>query len=187
MIETSYLQAINTMLSCIGEAPVNTLDSGLPTDAVIAQNILDEVIRETQARGWWFNTLRGVTLQKQASGKVAVPANYSTIDHDELNIVKRGGYAYDLDNKTDIFTENIEDVEAVVLLDFPELPEPVRRYCIMRASRAFFERMVGEANRAAMLQAEESQAFLSLLQYDSEQSDLNIFNNDDINYMRRRF
>ena len=174
------------MLSCVGEAPVNALDTGLPTDAVIAQNILQEVSRETQSRGWWFNTIK-TTMTRQANNKIAVPANFVTIDHDEYNIVKRGSVVFDLDNGTDVWTRDLEDVEAVVLLEFTELPEPARRYIIMRASRSLFERMVGEVNRAAMLQSEEAQAFLSLLQYDSDQADLNIFNNDYVNLQRRRF
>ena len=110
-----------------------------------------------------------------------------TIDHDDLNIVKRGSLVYDLDNATTTWTQDISDVEAVVLLDFSDLPEQVRRYVIMRASRAFFERMVGEGSRAQMLIADETQAFLSLLQYDSDMADLNIFNNEYVNIQRRRF
>lgn len=185
--DTTLLQAVNTMLSCIGEAPVNTLDSGVPTDAVIAQSILDETSREVQSRGWWFNTMKGLSMVRQASGKIAVPSNYVTIDHAEMDIVKRGGFVYDLAKNTDVFEKDIEDVEAIILLDFTDIPEPVRRYVVMRSSRAFFERMVGDANRAAMLQSEEAQAYLSLLQYDSDQADMNIFNNDFVNYQRRRF
>lgn len=187
MQDTTLLQAVNTMLSCIGEAPVSTLDGGLPTDAVIAQAMLDETSREVQSRGWWFNTMTGLSMIRQANGKIVVPANYVTVDHDELNIVKRGGFVYDLTKNTDVWEADLEDVEAIILLDFTDLPEPVRRYVVMRASRSFFERLVGEANRAAMLQAEEAQAYLSLLQYDSDQADLNIFNNDFVNYQRRRF
>ena len=186
MQDTTLLQAVNTMLSCIGEGPVNTLDSGLPTDAVIAQSILEETSREVQSRGWWFNSIK-TNLTRQANNTIQVPVNFVTIDHEDLNIVKRGSLVYDLDNATTTWTQDISDVEAVVLLDFSDLPEQVRRYVIMRASRAFFERMVGEGSRAQMLMADETQAFLSLLQYDSDMADLNIFNNEYVNIQRRRF
>ena len=187
MQDTNLLQAINTMLSCIGEAPVSSLDSGLPTDAVIAQNILEETSREVQARKWWFNTLTDQKLVKQSNGKVAVPTNWATVDHDDYNYIKRGGFLYDLDKATDVFTADVTGLEAVIWLDFADIPEPVRSYVIIRASRLFFERMIGESSRAAMLQNNESQAYLSIQQYDSDQSDLNIFNNTFVNLQRRRF
>jgi hypothetical protein len=187
MPETTKLEAVNTMLSCIGEAPVNSLDGPRSSDTAIAVNILDEVNREIQSRGWWFNMQSGLSLAKDGTGKVAVPASYVHVDHPDYNYVKRGGYLYNLDDNTDVFTSNVENLTAVILLDFTQLPEAARRYVTMRASRSFFERMVGEAGRAAMLKDEESQAYLSMLQADAEQADLNIFNNDYVNYQRRRF
>ena len=53
---TTQLEAVNTMLSTIGEAPVNSLTGSLPVDASMAVNILNEVNREVQSAGWKFNT-----------------------------------------------------------------------------------------------------------------------------------
>ena len=61
---TTKLESINTMLSTIGEAPVNSLTGSLPTDATMAINILDEINREVQAQGWKFNTSYKVTFKK---------------------------------------------------------------------------------------------------------------------------
>ena len=52
---TTELEAVNIMLSSIGEAPVNSLSSGL-VDAELAQTTLHNVSREVQAAGWSFNT-----------------------------------------------------------------------------------------------------------------------------------
>ena len=47
LTRTSKLEAVNIMLSAIGEAPVNSLDpldgELLPADVSIAVNVLDEV------------------------------------------------------------------------------------------------------------------------------------------------
>ena len=44
---TTQLQAVNSMLSTIGEAPVNSLSSGL-VDAETAETVLNEVSRDVQ-------------------------------------------------------------------------------------------------------------------------------------------
>ena len=44
---TTELEAVNIMLSTIGEAPVNNLDSGL-VDAETAETILKNVSRDVQ-------------------------------------------------------------------------------------------------------------------------------------------
>jgi len=51
MAGTSKLDAVNTMLSSIGEAPVSSLSSGL-IEAEIAETILDTIDREVQSMGW---------------------------------------------------------------------------------------------------------------------------------------
>jgi hypothetical protein len=52
---TTKLDAVNTILIGIGEAPVNTLGSGLQ-EAEIAEVVLDNINREVQSKGWTFNT-----------------------------------------------------------------------------------------------------------------------------------
>ena len=53
---TTKLEAINVMLTAIGESPVNTITSSTTTDVSIAIQILDNVSREVQSVGWHFNT-----------------------------------------------------------------------------------------------------------------------------------
>ena len=50
------LQAVNQMLSVIGEAPVNTITGTTTTDVSVAKNILDETSMTVQSMGWNFNT-----------------------------------------------------------------------------------------------------------------------------------
>mgnify|MGYP001400660828 CR=1 FL=1 len=64
---TTKLEAVNLMLSTIGEAPVNSLTSGL-VDAELAETILASVSKAVQSEGWNFNTEKNLVDVKP--GKV---------------------------------------------------------------------------------------------------------------------
>ena len=53
---TTKLEAINSMLTAIGESPVNTITQATTTDVSIALSTLENVSREIQSQGWFFNT-----------------------------------------------------------------------------------------------------------------------------------
>ena len=71
MATTTKLDAVNTMLSAIGEAPVNSLSSGL-VEAEIAETILNTVDREVQSMGWHFNTEYRKSFAKDTNGEIAL-------------------------------------------------------------------------------------------------------------------
>ena len=48
---TTELQAVNQMLSVIGEAPVNSITGTVTTDVSVAKNILDETSMSVQSMG----------------------------------------------------------------------------------------------------------------------------------------
>ena len=52
---TSLLDAINIALSCLGETPVEAPNNP-STNVILAKQIIEEVSRDTQSKGWWFNT-----------------------------------------------------------------------------------------------------------------------------------
>lgn len=49
---TTELQAINTILSIIGEAPVSSITTNIGSDVSIAKQILDESSISVQTKGW---------------------------------------------------------------------------------------------------------------------------------------
>lgn len=59
---TTELEAVNAMLSAIGEAPIADVDTATQADADIAIDTLREVAREVQANGWRFNTEFGIAV-----------------------------------------------------------------------------------------------------------------------------
>jgi hypothetical protein len=81
LTKTSQLEAINTMLSTIGEPPVNSLSSQR-ADSLIAVQILNEVSREVQSYGWHFNIEYKVRMTPDSSGFLYVSENVARVDTD---------------------------------------------------------------------------------------------------------
>ena len=69
---TTELEAVNTILSTIGEAPINSLTGTLPVDATTAKNVLSEINREVQSAGWHYNSHYKVDLSRDGDSKIPV-------------------------------------------------------------------------------------------------------------------
>ena len=79
---TTELESVNTMLSMIGEAPVNSLTGTLPLDGTIAKNTLTEINREVQSAGWHFNSRYEYTLSLDGDSKIPLANNIMRVDLD---------------------------------------------------------------------------------------------------------
>ena len=79
LVPTSKLDAVNSILLGIGEAPVNTLGSGLQ-EAEIAEVTLNNINREVQTLGWHFNTEVRYSLGKNSDGIINLPSNCLKVD-----------------------------------------------------------------------------------------------------------
>ena len=174
---TTELEAINTMLSTIGESPVNMVEDTGNVDVVIARQILQSVSREVQARGWHFNTEKNYTITPDSKGYLVLPKTVLKADtvypDDSKDVVVRGNKLYDRENHTYVFTDAVK-VEMTVLLTFDELPEVARNYVTIRASRIFQERVVGSDTLQAFNSQDEARAMVSLMEYEADTADLNI-------------
>ena len=186
--KTKRLGAINTMLTSIGELPVkNEGDLAGLNDASIAAEILDNVSRAVQSRGWIFNTDLDVTMKPNNERKIPIPSDIIRVDtttrireRDE-DIVERGNFLYDRKRNTPFFDEgSTVKVDQIRLLKFTDLPEPARRYITIRASRIFHDRVVGSGDLHRFYQEDEMQAWQTLLEYEGDVADYNIFDNYDV-------
>tara|TARA_Y100000310_G_C20680339_1_gene815559 strand:- start:1392 stop:2039 length:648 start_codon:yes stop_codon:yes gene_type:complete len=185
---TTELEAINTMLTSIGEQPVideNNL-AGL-ADASIAKDILSNTSRAVQSRGWIFNTDLDVEMSPDNTKRIKIPSNVIRVDTTTRlrtsteDIVERAGYLYDRKNNTDNFVVGTKiKVNRIVLLKFEELPEPARRYISIRSARIFHDRVVGSGELHRFFQEDELQAWGTLIEYEGDVSDYNIFDNYDV-------
>lgn len=59
---TTETEALNVMLSTIGEQPVADIDTATAADVVMAKNILRQAAKDVLAEGWRFNTEFGYEL-----------------------------------------------------------------------------------------------------------------------------
>ena len=174
---TTELEAINTMLSTIGESPVNTVEDTGNVDVVIARQILQSVSREVQARGWHFNTEKNYTITPDSEGYLVLPNTVLKVDtvypDSSKDVVVRGSRLYDREKHTYVFTDAVK-VDMTILLTFDELPEVARNYATIRASRIFQERVVGSDTLHAFNSQDEARAMVSLMEYEADTADLNI-------------
>jgi hypothetical protein len=183
------LEAVNTMLSAVGEPPINSLDAQKNADAAIARNILKEVNREIQTHGWHFNTQRDVSFSPDSTTKeILVGDNVVRIDiditsvgtsYDERDITQRGNKLF---NRTDNTYEFTSDVKATVtyLFDWDELPEPFKNYVTVRSARIFQDRMVGSQAHHGFSQQDEYRALALLKEFQSDTADHSIFDHYDM-------
>lgn len=167
---STELNAINTMLSVIGEVPINSLTGALPSDVAIARNTLHETVREVQLEGWHFNTEEDYPLHPNADDEIDLPPavfRVSLSEPDSRDVVQRGTRLYDRANHTYTFTESITATVAR-LLSFEELPEAFRWYITVRASRKFQDRAVGSGELHAFTQDDEYHARVLAEREDTE-------------------
>jgi len=181
MAGTTQLDAVNTMLSAIGEAPVNSLSSGL-VEAEVAESILNTVDREVQAMGWHFNTESNKSFAQDTSGNILLPPDVlradATLKADSPDLVQRGSKMYDRKNHTFNIGTNVY-LDVVVQLNFDDLPEVAKRYITLRATRIFQDRVVGSATLHDFQMRDEQLALVELKEFDIINEDNNIFDNYD--------
>jgi hypothetical protein len=186
---TSELEAVNTILSTIGESPLNTLSGSLPVDGTIAKNVLSEVSREVQSQGWHFNTHYKVPLSRDTNNKIPLatnivrveidPRQYSKVSYD---IVQRNNFLYNLAKNEDTFDTNFKDATAVYLLPFDEIPEQAKRYITIRSARIFHDRTLGANTIHKFSQEDEAKSLSILKQAESHTGDYSIFDTPEQAY-----
>ena len=97
------------------------------------------------------------------------------------DIIERGRRLYDRQKNTDKFDEGTEiKCNLIIHLNFKDLPEPARRYISIRAARIFHDRVVGSGELHRFYQEDELQAWSTLIEYEGDTADYNIFDNYDV-------
>jgi hypothetical protein len=184
MTPNSKLEAVNIMLSSIGEAPVNRLSSGL-VEAETAETILSQTSRSVQAEGWHFNRETDVEIAPTLSGEIILASN--TIRADMMNnstnasidVVQRGQKMYDRQNHTFKVNKAIK-LDVVYELDFEDLPSVARRYITVKSARILQDYLVGSPELHSIQADDEMRALIELKDFENESSDYNIGDNYDV-------
>ena len=188
---TSKLSAVNTLLSIIGEAPVNSLTPPLTGDTSLADSVIDETSREIQGEGWSWNTILYDKIPLDASnGQSQLPRNtlavrFNPISYPPQRFVLRGIRLFDrVKNTYDLRTSlgvsltgtTQSDLVAEIVEELPwdNLPETGKRYIMIRAGRIFANRAVTASSIEAYTQEDEDKA-LQILKRTEDMAENNNF------------
>ena len=170
------LDAVNIILSNVGQAPVTTIDNDNPMVSM-ANNILDEVAESMQSEGWSFNHEVAYPFTPDVNGEILVAENIIRLDvadtSSELDPVIRQGKLYDKRAHTYKFDKQL-DLDVTWLLLFEDLPQPAKQYSAIRAANLFAGRAVGSQEQVRFGEREESVARATLLEYECNQGDYNM-------------
>jgi len=195
---TSKLNAVNTLLSIIGEAPINSLNPPLTGDASLAERTLDEVSREVQGAGWSWNTMLYDSIPLDATtGQSQLPGNtlalrFNPLSYPTQRFVLRGLRLYDrIKNTYDlrtslgvVMTGNNSDLvaELVEELVWDSIPETGRRYIMIRAGRIFSNRAVTSSSIESYTQEDEANALQILKRTEDMAQNYNFISGPDDMY-----
>lgn len=154
------LAAINSILSAAGEASVSALGT---TDSTQAELILDEVNREVQSKGWFFNKRFNVSYTP-VSSQITMPTNVISIDtqRNDILLTIRDGKLFNLQTGVDNDFSGTVKLDIVELLPFTDCPEVARNYMQKMASVYYLQRIAGDERmtRFAIGAAQTAQALL---------------------------
>lgn len=175
LTRTTKLQAINVILTTIGESQTNTITGTLPWETDLAVSILDETVRELCLNKWVFNFEKEISIIPDGSNRLLVASNYiqvepaDTADKNEyvMRPISAGSSTfmiYDITNKTSTFTA-AKSFNVTYLLDFEELPEAAKRYVTIRAARVYADRLMASGEVRAFTERDEVEAKAKIEEY----------------------
>jgi hypothetical protein len=172
------LEAINMMLAAIGEAAVSSLETATTVEVTQAKNLLSNINREVQQKGWHFNTEWDVSLSRDADNRIPIGSSVLSVYVESELTTIRGidgqMFLYDLDNNTFTWTKNLTKAVTITLLEFQNAPQTLRQYVTAKAARVFQEEVVGQTSAEQVNRLEESEAYADLLDDEAERAGFNV-------------
>jgi len=179
---TSKIEAVNIMLSAIGESPVSSLNNPSLVDVSLAESILDETSVDIQTQGLHCNTEINYPLTANVNGEIIVPTNCVRIDTTEtsadIDVTQRGNRLYDREERSFTSFTGTLRVEMVLLLDFEDLPQHVRRYTTVKAARRFQGRYIGSESLGGFTEIDEREAMVQFERAEKLNEDNNILSDN---------
>jgi hypothetical protein len=169
---TTQLQAVNSMLTSIGQAPITGLDTANPEIAT-ATLILNTVREEVLGEGWNFNSEKGYTLLADSNGELIIPPgilNMSVNQEDcryQFRAIQRNGKLYDtLSHSFNWGANTSVSLDIVWDADFEDVPAVFQNYIVQRACRVFAGRVLGSQTLVAFNTQDEALLRAACLAYD---------------------
>ena len=177
-VPVNELEAVNMLLAAVGEAAVSSLETATTVDVTQAKNLLSNINREVQQKGWHFNTEWDVVLSLDSDSRIPLGTTVLSIYSPTKMTTIRGRegspFLYDLSNNTFTWTTSINDAVTITLLDFEDIPQTARQYITTKAARIFQEEIIGQVSAEAVNRQEEVEAYADLLDDEGERSGYNV-------------
>ena len=162
------LGAINTMLNTIGEEDIdNEEDIDDVLEATKARKVLMEVKREVLSSGWDVNIDENYVLPTDLNGYIPIPSNVLEVTDVTGDLIERGHMLYSKSAQSVVF-EEAQTVEIKWDLAFNDIPQALRNYITLKATKRFRDRDIGadtvqhgftqEDERDAYMEARRSEA-----------------------------
>ena len=173
---TTRLEAVNSIIASVGEAPANSLEAPSRQAVLLGIRALDESSRMIQSKGWFWNREEEVTLTADASGFFNLASNVlrakvSTVALTWLTrqYVFRNTKLYNAKTRTYVFTVGSTiQVDQVLLHPFEELPEPARFAIYARGGVLFQSRHLGGETLYSFTESLARAAYGQLLENETE-------------------
>jgi len=177
-VPVNELEAVNMLLAAVGEAAVSSLETATTVDVTQAKNLLSNINREVQQKGWHFNTEWDVVLSLDSDSRIPLGTTVLSIYSPTKMTTIRGRegspFLYDLDNNTFTWTTSVNDAVTITLLDFEDIPQTARQFITTKAARIFQEEIIGQVSAEAVNRQEEVEAYADLLDDEGERSGYNV-------------
>ena len=177
-VPVNELEAVNMLLAAVGEAAVSSLETATTVDETQAKNLLSNINREVQQKGWHFNTEWDVVLSLDSDSRIPLGTTVLSIYSPSKLTTIRGRegspFLYDLSNNTFTWTASVNDAVTITLLDFEDIPQTARQYITTKAARIFQEEIIGQVSAEAVNRQEEVEAYADLLDDEGERSGYNV-------------
>ena len=177
-VPITELDSVNILLAAVGEAAVSSLETATTVDVSQAKNLISNINREVQQKGWHFNTEWDVVLSLDSDSRIplgtSVLSVYSPTKLTTIRGREGSPFLYDLDNNTFIWTTAINDAVTITLLDFEDIPQTARQYITTKAARVFQEEIIGQVSAETVNRQEEAEAYADLLDDEGERSGFNV-------------
>ena len=177
-VPVNELEAVNMLLAAVGEAAVSSLETATTVDVTQAKNLLSNINREVQQKGWHFNTEWDVVLTLDSDSRIPLGTTVLSIYSPTKMTTIRGRegspFLYDLDNNTFTWTASVNDAVTITLLDFEDIPQTARQYITTKAARIFQEEIIGQVSAETVNRQEEVEAYADLLDDEGERSGYNV-------------
>lgn len=182
------LTVVNRMLAVMGQAPINTLQSGNRWLGPCLGALNNENV-QVQSKGYWFNTDITTFSPSAADGRVYLPSDIiglMSVDIPVKQVSQRGPHLYDNKNGTEIFDTDVK-LEIRRLVPFEKLPEVAANAVATRAIHWAQLTYDGDPGKVAKLEQYMREADIALNTEQTNQSRSNLIDSNRSIQMIRTF